>query len=76
MSLLYGDNFINQVSLTGESKTFALLFDNCSTIKNAENLILPAMILTNSCYYLMFRGCTNLITAPKLPAIELTERCY
>ena len=34
----------------------------------------PAM--ANSCYYSMFNGCTNLITAPSLPATTLAASCY
>lgn len=32
--------------------------------------------LDNYCYYSMFAACTNLITAPELPAMILSEDCY
>ena len=64
MSLIYGDNFIGQTTLT-EVKTFIHIFYNCKLI-NANNLILPATTLTNSCYHSLFSGCTLLINAPEL----------
>ena len=36
----------------------------------------PTSILKNSCYQSMFKGCTNLITAPELPATTLASQCY
>ena len=76
MSLLYGDNFVNQTDLTGYDNAFANLFRSGTTITSAENLVLPATTLTQKCYYNMFLGCTSLTTAPELPATTLAERCY
>ncbi len=75
MSLLYGDNFINQTTLTNPD-TFYLLFTNCTNLISAENLILPATTLMLSCYGSMFNGCSNLTTAPNLPATTLVQNCY
>ena len=75
MSLIYGDNFIGQTSLNN-SYTFVNLFDNCTDLTSAENLILPATTLAGSCYQGMFSGCTSLATAPELPATTLTNNCY
>ena len=36
----------------------------------------PASISTINCYRNMFYGCTNLTTAPELPATTLEEFCY
>ena len=36
----------------------------------------PTSIPTGSCYKAMFQGCTNLTTAPELPATTLTPNCY
>lgn len=74
MSLVYGDNFIGQTTLTGEYN-FCSLFDS-SNIVSAEHLILPAMTLTPHCYRALFSGCKSLITAPALPATTLAESCY
>ena len=81
MSLLYGDNFKNQTTLT-ESYIFYMLFydyQECEKeclIVNAKNLILPATILSDGCYSGMFEDCTSLTTAPELPATTLAPGCY
>ena len=84
MSLLYGDNFENQTTLTAP-RTFKHLFNSQYRTHNlisAENLILPATTLTNECYNAMFQFCSKLTTAPELPATTLptisgyTEGCY
>jgi hypothetical protein len=76
MSLLYGDNFEGQTDLSGKNGAFWSLFAYCTSIVNAENLILPATTLTKSCYSNMFYGCTNLTTAPELLATKLADECY
>ena len=43
---------------------------------SAENLVLPATTLAESCYNGMFYGCTSLTTAPVLPATTLAQNCY
>lgn len=82
MSLLYGDNFINNSSLpnvtssnTARTACFGSIFRN-SKVTTAENLILPATEAKHRCYYHMFQGCTNLTTAPVLPATTLARECY
>ena len=76
MSLYYGDDFIGQKDLTGKDYAFYELFSGCGNLISAENLILPATILANSCYKLMFQRCYSLITTPELPATTLTNECY
>ena len=77
MSLLYGDNFENQTSLSGKNYAFFGLFSGCTNVVSAENLALPATTLANNCYDRMFSGCTSLTTAPTvLPATTLTQWCY
>ena len=76
MSLLYGDNFEEQIDLSGKDSGFSYLFSNCQTLQNAENLILPATTLASNCYNGMFEGCTSLTTAPQLPATTLASNCY
>ena len=75
MSLLYGDNFINQTSLEGKDYAFINLFRN-SKVVDIFNLILPATTLSLSCYQQMFSGCTSLTTATELPATTLANSCY
>lgn len=76
MSLLYENNFSDKTDLTSKDYAFYKLFYNCTTLQNAENLILPATILANYCYSYMFRDCTSLTTVPELPATTLTNYCY
>ena len=76
MSLINPTNFATATTL--ESKyTFNGLFNGCTGLTSAENLVLPAATLADSCYYNMFAGCSSLTTAPKeLPADTLTQSCY
>ena len=75
MSLLFGDNFAGQTSLSGKAYAFHFLFKN-SKVRNAENLALPATTLASGCYTNMFYGCTSLTAAPELPATTLASGCY
>ena len=75
MSLLYGDNFIGETTLT-EDCAFVRLFYGLPKLKDVSNLSLAATTLSPRCYYDMFYGCTSLTTAPALPATTLAESCY
>ena len=74
MSLVYGDNFVGNTGLTG-IYNFCSLFKKLKVV-SAENLVLPAMTLTNYCYRAMFSWCTELVVAPALPATTLKQGCY
>ena len=74
MSLIYGDDFIGQTTLT-EAYTFRNLFMNTNVI-SAGNLILPATTLATNCYTSMFYQCTSLTLPPELPATTLVVNCY
>ena len=77
MSLLYGDDYKDKVAFqSGSEYTFCRLFNNNSHLISAEELVLPATSLTNSCYQYMFNWCTSLTTAPELPATTLANSCY
>lgn len=76
MSLLFGDNANEEVSLLGYSNAFSALFENCSTIINVSKNFLPATILDSYCYYEMFYNCSNMVSPPELPATTLTKFCY
>lgn len=76
MSLLYGDDFRGKTVLEQPDATFAYLFNECTTLTDARNLVLPATALGVECYMGMFNGCTNLTAAPELPATTLGESCY
>lgn len=75
MSLISGDSFANADTIT-DADALSGLFSGATTLTSAENLILPATILTDKCYYGMFQNCTNLTTAPALPATTLADSCY
>ena len=75
-SLLWGDNFVGETSLSGKVSALNSLFYNCSHLTSAENLVLPATTLEGTCYCGMFSDCTNLTTAPTLSATTLASYCY
>ena len=74
MSLIYGDNFTGQTTLT-TAWALANVF-NTSNVISAENLILPATTLTDYCYRAILANCAHLTTPPELPATTLSEGCY
>lgn len=71
MSLISGDSFTNADELT-TSYTFSHLFHGCSGLTSAENLILPATTLAESCYSYMFAGCTGLVNVPQIGTTATT----
>lgn len=75
MSLLYKEDFNNKYIIPSAS-CFSDLFSGCEWLYKADNLLLPATILTEYCYRKMFAGCTSLINTPELPATTLTNNCY
>ena len=76
MSLLYGDDFQNENDLRGMDRVFQCMFQNCTNLVSAKDLVLPATQLSEECYCYMFRGCTSLTSAPELLAPTLTPNCY
>lgn len=83
MSLLFGNDFMNDKTTLDKEYQFAVLFSPTVVetserplVVNAKNLILPATTLYSFCYYDMFAGCTSLKTAPELPATTLANNCY
>ena len=80
MSLLYGNNFENQTTIT-TNKALCNLFNIATTsnydLLDASDLALPATTLSNSCYNGLFSGCKSLVNGPKiLPATTLSNSCY
>ena len=78
LSLLYGNNFMARTDFASWLNNFMTsLFRNSTTLINAENLIMNTSSAYNGCYAQMFRGCTSLLTSPKiLPATSLYSGCY
>lgn len=75
MSLIDSTNFSTLITLQ-DYHTFNNLFEGCTGLTSAKNLILPATTLAMSCYSNMFNRCTSLVNAPKLPATTLANYCY
>ena len=76
MSLVDEENFATNKTLTADF-TFVCLFQYYTTLKDASDLLLPAMTLTANCYNSMFNSCTSLTTAPaELPAMTMAYMCY
>lgn len=76
MSVIFGDDFVEQTSLSGKTGGFRKMFSGCTGLTSAENLVLPATTLSNYCYASMFSGCNSLTTTPTLPATTLANYCY
>ena len=76
-SLLSGPDSLSYVE-----KPYTILADSTmltfedSPIVDASNLVLPYRSLLISIYKSMFKNCTNLVKAPKLPSLSLREHCY
>ena len=75
MSLINSTNFKDLTTLT-ESCAFFSLFKGCNYLIDASHLVLPALTLTERCYWNMFMDCTNLVSIPELPATTLADYCY
>ena len=77
MSLIYFTDFAGKTQIP-DNYALQKLFLNNTHIKNHESLdiVLPATTLSDSCYKMMFYGCTGLTRAPELPAATLTKECY
>ena len=76
MSMLFGDNAIDNYSLSGKDYVFYELFYKCENIVNVSENFLPATTLAFRCYERMFANCASLTTAPELPATVLANWCY
>jgi len=71
MSLTNGEDFTYDKYIIKE-RIFSSLFYNCTGLINANKLTLSSPELTPYCYQNMFNGCTNLRTAPKILAENLS----
>lgn len=73
MSLINSTNFSTLTAFTeGSTNHFDRMFQNCTGLISAENLVLPAVRLGQETYFAMFQGCTSLTTAPKQIGAENT----
>jgi len=65
---------VNQINGEGNNR-FKSFFANDTNLIDAGALIMPTNAIA-SCYREMFKGCTNLTTAPDLPAATLMNFSY
>lgn len=72
-ALLNGENEVPQYSTP---YTFKLLFKDQIALREADRLRFEAMSNSESCYQAMFNGCSNLLSAPELPATKLGYSPY
>lgn len=67
MSMVAGDNF--QEAEFANNGRLTSLFKSNTGIVSAENLIIPANN-TQSCFILLFSGCSNMVKGPKITATD------
>lgn len=72
-ALLNGESEVLKYST---SYTFKTLFKGQTALREADRLRFEAMSNSESCYQAMFNGCSNLLSAPELPATTLGYRPY
>ena len=72
-SLLDGGNEVAEYS---KSFTFGSLFYNQTALREADRLRFEAISNSEQCYASMFEGCSNLLSAPELPATILGHSPY
>ena len=72
-ALLNGENEVLQYSTL---YTFKALFKGQTALREADRLRFEVMSNSESCYQAMFNGCSNLLSAPELPATTLGYSAY
>ena len=79
MSLINSTDFTGLIEFPENSKNnFAGLFYECSTLQNAEDLLLPVRALKEGSYRSLFYYCTSLLGGPGLSKISEVDKysCY
>lgn len=72
-ALLNGENEVLRYS---GGYTFRCLFKDQTALREADRLRFEAMTNSENCYKEMFNGCSNLLSAPELPATKLGYSPY
>ena len=70
------DSLTPEYAASTASYKLASFFKGSTGLKDASELDLGDITLADDCYSSMFSGCTNLTSAPALPATTLASRCY
>ena len=77
MSLISSTGYKTLKTLTAESALADLFWGNTHVKSHPKRrIVLPALTLTEGCYFGLFNGCTAMTTAPELPATTLAPNCY
>ena len=77
MSMLFGDDAKNNMSLVNHQYAFMGLFYNNPNLIEVADDVFTATELSLGCYRRMFQSCTGLIKIPSiLPAKTLDQHCY
>lgn len=82
MSLIFGDDFKDKNYIPGEYCVPSFTYADYGTWDNnlikilQPDIFLPAIVLCESCYAVMFSHCSSLTNSPTLPAPILTDGCY
>ena len=76
LSLIFGDSAKDNIDISEYPYVFYQTFYQQTAILNVDKNFLPAMKIGKYSYYQMFAYCTNLISAPDLPANILDNNCY
>ena len=81
MSLFYDDNFSGQTEFPSTASTLGRFFTGPNNSTNwgpvsAKSLLLPADVLMEGCYGMMFYFCKSLTKGPALNASTLAPYCY
>ena len=76
ISLIYGDNFVGVVDLSGKTAPFRRMFYSSDNIASSKNLVLVAEKASTSAYNEMFYGCSAMIkTVSIIAATTIGQQC-
>ena len=75
-SLIMGDNYISEAETFNTSYSFTDFLKGHKNLTDASELVIPMKKCFSNCFKSFFDGCTNLRTAPELPATTLADQCY
>lgn len=73
-SLINATDFINN-NVFSSGDVFPYLFSQAKPV-NAKNLVLPTNVVTNECYYGMFKNCTTLVSGPEILAQLCGQKAF
>lgn len=71
--IIHSNNLI--LPNTSNKASYLSMFSECKLMIDTPNLS-NIQYLSHLCFGNMFQGCSSLITAPELPAINLADACY